>query len=298
MKRHRPHGTDQKSRLLNRLRKTSRGGRIRSEHVLRPTLLGIWTANRREGTEFAQLDPHIQHEKMLTGTPKVSEYVLERHLEEERKKRYRERFGRGDIKSLCIDGFLKTEVAQDVYEFLSDGVVFERIYGLYGVDEPVDRDTWERADDADRMYTFSREDGMRDGVSGFRPIKYRRVRDLIGGEAFIEYLEELTGTVLTDLQSLAASAYGVGDYLRPHTDQGGDRKIAYIIYLNPEWREEWGGALHLVDAESNKTEYGFRHNRLVLFDVHDHKHHYIEEISEEAGEQLRYTLGGWVNGSE
>jgi Rps23 Pro-64 3,4-dihydroxylase Tpa1-like proline 4-hydroxylase len=225
------------------------------------------------------------------------DYVSKQHLEKESKKRYISNFNKGNVKSLCIDGFLKSEVAQEVYNFLSEEATFKRIYGIYDSEEPVDREKWERVDDSDRMYTFRRQDGVRDDVSSFRPIKYRRVKDLIAGEAFIGYLEEITGTTLTDLQSFAASAYGVGDFLRPHTDQSGDRKIAYIIYLNPEWHREWGGALHIVDSDANKTEYDFCHNRLVIFDVHDHEHHYIEKIREEAGENFRYTLGGWVNGS-
>lgn len=234
---------------------------------------------------------------MFKGKPEVSDYVLSEHLTQEKKEEYRSRFDSGNIKSLCIDDFLKSDVAREVHALLSEEATFKRIYGLYGSDEPVDREQWKRAEESDRMYTFRREDGMRDDVSSFRPVKYRRLKEFLAGGAFVEYLEDVTGTALTDLQSLAASAYGVGDFLRPHTDQSGDRALAYIIYLSPAWRQEWGGALHLVDSEGKNTRYAFRHNRLVVFDVHDHKHHYIEEIQDEAGEKVRYTLGGWVNGT-
>jgi Rps23 Pro-64 3,4-dihydroxylase Tpa1-like proline 4-hydroxylase len=233
---------------------------------------------------------------MFSTTTEASEFIASNHLTSQRTESYRKEYEQGAIKALSVDRFLRDEWAQEVYEFLAKEATFERIHGLYDPDERVDRETWEQADDSNRMYTFLRREGVREDVSSFRPIKYRQLKDFITSETFVDYLAEITGAALTDLQSFSASAYGHGDFLRPHTDQSGDRELAYIIYLNPTWRPEMGGALHLVGPDGDRIKYGCRHNRLMVFDVHDHEYHYIEQINEIAGDRYRYTLGGWVNG--
>lgn len=39
--------------------------------------------------------------------------------------------------------------------------------------------------------------------------------------------------------------HGSGDWLSPHTDRE-DKLFSHVFYLNPGWREEWGGCLEIL----------------------------------------------------
>lgn len=82
---------------------------------------------------------------------------------------------------------------------------------------------------------------------------------------FISYLEKLTGIsglITNDLSLLGAGIHRIlkGGYLKLHTDfntyrsktHGNlDRRINLLIYMNPEWKEEYNGQLCLCDKDNS-----------------------------------------------
>jgi Rps23 Pro-64 3,4-dihydroxylase Tpa1-like proline 4-hydroxylase len=87
----------------------------------------------------------------------------------------------------------------------------------------------------------------------------------LNSDDFIKKIEDITGIkdiIKNDINLIGAGIHRIknGGYLQLHTDfnsyhnQYGklDRRINLIIYMNPEWKEEYNGMLCLCDKEENK----------------------------------------------
>jgi hypothetical protein len=86
------------------------------------------------------------------------------------------------------------------------------------------------------------------------------VVDELNSQEFVEWLSELTGIsgLVSDemLEGGGLHQSGTGGFLNVHTDFSNHhyhkhwrRQINLILYLNPNWQEEWGGALELWDCQ-------------------------------------------------
>ncbi len=86
----------------------------------------------------------------------------------------------------------------------------------------------------------------------------------LNGQAFLDFLEALTG-----IRGLIADPHFVGGglhltppggFLGLHTDfnvdarRGLKRVLTAIVYLNPDWLEEWGGHLELWRASATRAD--------------------------------------------
>ena len=81
---------------------------------------------------------------------------------------------------------------------------------------------------------------------------------------FIKFLEKITGIENIITNDIALRGAGIhriknGGYLQLHTDFNSyhndygklDRRINLLIYMNPEWKEEYKGELCICDKEKN-----------------------------------------------
>ncbi len=108
------------------------------------------------------------------------------------------------------------------------------------------------------------------------------LRHLVGqfnGHAFIAFLEALTGIegLLPDPHLAGGGLHQLnpGGFLRVHADFNRhqvlklDRRINALLYLNPGWREEWGGAFELwtPDMQQQVVKLPPILNRLVVFNT-------------------------------
>lgn len=94
---------------------------------------------------------------------------------------------------------------------------------------------------------------------------------------FILFLEELTGIkgLIPDPYFVGAGIHKVanGGHLGIHADfnlhkqMTVERRINVLIYLNPDWREEWGGSFEIWDKQMTRKEASFvpLYNRMVCF---------------------------------
>jgi Rps23 Pro-64 3,4-dihydroxylase Tpa1-like proline 4-hydroxylase len=85
----------------------------------------------------------------------------------------------------------------------------------------------------------------------------------LNSQKFISYLEELTGIknlITNETKLLGAGIHRIktGGFLNLHTDFNSyhnhygklDRRINLLIYMNPEWKEEYRGSLCLCDKKT------------------------------------------------
>ena len=89
------------------------------------------------------------------------------------------------------------------------------------------------------------------------------VADELNSPEFTQWVSELTGipNLIADpmLEGGGLHQSGQGGYLNVHTDFSmhhfhatWHRRVNLILYLNPGWREEWGGAIELWERSAEK----------------------------------------------
>src|SRR5581483_9672075 len=131
---------------------------------------------------------------------------------------------------------------------------------------------------------------------------YRELYDLIASQPFLDFMSELTGIpeLLHD-----PGFYGGGTHenlhgqdLDPHVDfnyleaQQLHRRLNLIVYLNKDWREEWGGGLEIHSnprrpAENRITTFNPTFNRAILFETNEYSWHGFPRIHLPEGERHR-----------
>ncbi len=117
----------------------------------------------------------------------------------------------------------------------------------------------------------------------------------LNSSEFIKYLEDITGIngiITNDITLQGAGVHRVksGGHLQLHTDFNTyyskvygklDRRINLLIYMNPEWKEEYNGMLCLCDKDNNNTcvkKISPILNRCVIFNTSNKSIHGHPEI--------------------
>ena len=129
-----------------------------------------------------------------------------------------------------------------------------------------------------------------DNINNF-PKNIQNIFKFLNSDTFIKKLEHLTGIkdLITNNITLKGAGFHKifnGGFLNLHTDfnnykdkhQGSlDRRINLLVYLNPDWKEEYGGHLWLCNKKKKKIENKILPilNRCVIFSttnksVHGH----------------------------
>lgn len=121
------------------------------------------------------------------------------------------------------------------------------------------------------------------------PAVFRALSLEMNSSSFVRFLETLTGIehLLPDPHLFGGGIHLVphGGVLQVHSDFNwsesllAHRRVNVFLYLNPSWRDEWGGALELWDTQASRAVVSFapRFNRLVVFNsrsdtFHGHPH--------------------------
>lgn len=167
----------------------------------------------------------------------------------------RERFAAGrPFPFLVLDDFLRSAVADRAVETF-----------------PPAGDGW-----IHYMHYNQRTFGMND--RGFLPPIAAAVLDELNSEPFVDLLSEITGVsgLHPDLSLEGGGLHMTerGGHLNLHADFTAHphrprwrRHLNLLIYLNPAWQKDWGGALELWDPAVKQCEHRIDplHNRAVIF---------------------------------
>lgn len=167
---------------------------------------------------------------------------------------YAERYqGATPYNHICIDNFLPMEVIEGVRRDLEN------------LPEP--QQSFDAAEEKlksqyvpDRLPDFS-----------------RHLLQSFNSRHFIQFLEEMTGIkgLIPDPYFIGAGIHRTlnGGYLNIHADFNVhkqmrlERRLNVLIYLNPPWKEEWGGSFEVWDKPMEKKVASFTptENRMVCF---------------------------------
>ncbi len=169
------------------------------------------------------------------------------------------------FKHLIVDNFLPAEMALSCLE---------------GFPHPQE-DTWDRENDSDieikQRTTWKSEFDIPDAIVD-------SVR-LLNSSTFLLTLAEIL-----DIKKIIPDPYFTGGGLNItlpgglldvhvdgnyHDATSLNRRINAILYLNPNWQENWGGEFGIYDnlGETCVKKVAPLYNRLVVFDTHDKSYH-------------------------
>uniref|UniRef100_A0A8C5PS26 Prolyl 3-hydroxylase OGFOD1 n=1 Tax=Leptobrachium leishanense TaxID=445787 RepID=A0A8C5PS26_9ANUR len=119
-------------------------------------------------------------------------------------------------------------------------------------------------------------------------------------EDFREWLSDVTGVKLEKTVDMSCAQYNYTDTLLCHDDELEGRRFAFILYLVPEWLDEYGGSLDLYNTDEN-TQPGAiakslipKWNSLVFFEVSPVSFHQVSEVLCEG--KCRLSVSGWFYG--
>ena len=118
------------------------------------------------------------------------------------------------------------------------------------------------------------------------PPRLRTVADELNSTEFVSWLSLLTGIpgLMPDpsLEGGGLHQSGRGGFLNVHTDftmhhyrKHWRRRVNVILYLNPGWREQWGGSIEFWETRMQRcaVKYPPLHNHAVIFTTDERSLH-------------------------
>lgn len=162
---------------------------------------------------------------------------------------------------ICIDNFLPEAVAMKVRE--------EAL--AMGEKQP------ENTSPQEHLKTSYNPDNM--------PLYSRSVFGALNSQAFLRFLEEMTGIphLIPDPYFLGAGIHrtNTGGYLGIHADFNMhkrmylERRLNILIYLNPDWKPEYGGAFEVWtdDMQTQVASFPPIMNRMCCFSTSSNSYH-------------------------
>lgn len=184
----------------------------------------------------------------------------------------RERFRSADpFPHVLVDGFFETGLARELLE------QFPAFDSRFAVDE------------------FGRTGGKAvvSDLGSLGPA-YRQVHANLGSQAFLDWLSDVTGipSLLYDADNFGGGTHENidGQGLLPHVDFNYHpathfhRRLNLIVYLNEEWKPEWGGSIHLhadprTPVHDRVRSYAPFFNRCVIFETSERSWHSFDRVA-------------------
>lgn len=124
---------------------------------------------------------------------------------------------------------------------------------------------------------------------------YQHLYDLLGSRPFLDFISQLSGIpdLLLDPKMFGGGTHENlhGQDLDPHVDFNYDearqlhRRLNLIVYMNKEWRSEWGGALEIHSNPRRPDENQIHSfdpifNRCVMFETNEYSWHGFPKIDQ------------------
>jgi hypothetical protein len=151
---------------------------------------------------------------------------------------------------------------------------------LVGEIPPISRGHWVHENN-ERLRTYNLRSAVELGEVGYQLVAF------LHSAAFLYFLSEMTGIweLLPDpyLQGAGYHVMPIGGKFDVHVDRntayetGLNRRLSLIVYLNKNWKHEYGGQLELWNADATRCEEIIEplFNRTVLFEIVEKGYHGI-----------------------
>jgi hypothetical protein len=223
-------------------------------------------------------------------------WIQEQHLSEERLAAYREAFQEHPAHLVVLEDYLQPDAADRLAKFLASEASFSPEYGVADVEGAGDEATWEGRKEDERFFRYRRLTGIPpEHMFSPNAMSYLKFRKNFQEDPYRQFFEAVSGVPLSASDDFGAHRMEPGDYMRDHSDDNRDRRLALVIYLTPDWRPEYGGALRMTDKHGDVTIVEPRYNSMVVFDVMAGSEHQVETVQAAVGDGARLTIGGWYH---
>jgi hypothetical protein len=233
----------------------------------------------------------------MTTASALLDWINPRHLHDHSVREYRDIFASHPARLVVLKEVLTATAAAQLSEFLRNEASFQLAYGLYSAHHgSVSSNEWTNATDGDRFFRFAKLVGASGNHSlTSNLIAYLRFRKAFQTPPFRDFFEKLCGMQLAWSDSFGAHSMASGDFLKLHNDSNGNRRLALVFYLSPDWESAFGGALIVVDENGSETRIEAEYNSMIAFDVTAGTKHFIEPIHPASGGRARLTISGWYD---
>ena len=227
---------------------------------------------------------------------RLASWIQAQHLEPQALAGYRDAFAGHPARMVVIWNFLAPQAAERLSRFLAGEAEFQPEYGVYDVEGAVPEAAFQAADDANRFFRLRKlvatPPQFRMSPNALTYLQFRRAFQQPELRAFFE---SISGLPLGWSDDFGAHSMIQGDFLRPHSDDNRNRRLALVIYLSPDWTRECGGVLRLQQPDGNVTEVEPEYNSMIAFDVLAAPAHLVLPITPSAGDRARLSIGGWYH---
>ncbi|GJM35019.1 MAG: hypothetical protein DHS20C18_40200 [Saprospiraceae bacterium] len=210
----------------------------------------------------------------------TTDKVIHVPLNEESIRDYRQQFNQGKpYKYIVIDNFLEDEVANSLY------------------------DNFPKMTELRKHYKGINENKSEGSSFSEYHVDFVRVVEAIKGPEFVHWVEQVVGIndlILPDDHRGAGVHQGRnGSFLDIHVDfsihpvLNLHRRLNLLIYLNKNWKDEYGGHLEMWNDDVTKLENMVKvnFNRAVLFETTDTSYHGYDVIRIPETESRRSIYG-------
>lgn len=219
------------------------------------------------------------------------------HLEQKQLQLYHHQYRTHPASLVVIDDFLQSEFASRCTQFLQSQAVYKDVYGLYTRQQGANsKQAWLRASPSTRFFFYQMLGSTIGKVTiGSTGLSFLKLRQLLHTKEFKYYLQALVGEKLGQATPIKVHRMQPQHFLKKHDDRYGNRRIAFILYLSSTWKAEFGGQLELIDRQKQTHSITPNFNRLLVFDVSNHSHHYISRIVNPIPnpQASRLSINGW-----
>ena len=190
---------------------------------------------------------------------------------------------------IIIDNFIETTIAKTCYYELVN-------YKYWDYDDSI----YSEKDQINKFFTPSCHSNIQD-IKQTMPAVWKML-SFYNSKLFLNYLEELTGinNLIADWSFAGGGCHKTtnGGKLSIHTDYQSHpenelhRRLNMLIYLSPNWQNEWGGDLQLVDFDSKQVikKVSPKFKRMVLFNTTNKSLHGHPEPIQCPEHEARYSF--------
>ena len=225
----------------------------------------------------------------------LNKYIAPEHLQKTRRLSYLDQFRSNALKLIKINGFLNPSFASKCTDFLSNEASYQDVYGLYRrYGDSVTKTEWLSSPEEQRFYFYQMLSGHKHSFSS-NALRYMELRQLLLSIDFKHYIESIVGNRLGDITPIKTHRMQSQHFLKKHNDLTNNRVVAFIVYLSSNWHISNGGDLCIVDNDDIESQLEPTFNSLTLFDVTQHKYHYVSKINDTkpSKQANRISINGW-----
>lgn len=221
------------------------------------------------------------------------------HLDTRTLNHYASKYLSHKSKIIQIPNFLNTGIAKSCREFLSSEAIYSDVYGLYfstNTKNDVSFKEWQSATDKERFFHYQMLQASEgSNLKSFNRLNFLKLRLFLSSIHFKTFIEKTTSMTLGQITPVTVHRMQTGHFLNNHDDRANQRRIAFILYLTPQWEIEYGGQLCIKDHDNNEILFEPSFNSLLVFDVTNHNHHNVSPIIQgpESAELNRISINGW-----